>query len=429
MEGMEENVSKSLIKVRSAIREQISLAQLKSFLVAVPVNERLEACAICQESSCPEIREAAINFSNNLKPTVVYDSLGFLLDCQKSQNQQVRDFAKSKYNLFNSKILSANLLLLIGKVNSRFPLVGYYANELIVKIEPVDLAIRFKLLSDFFMCSTGEAYQATKKMLLKSAHSLTPEMISANYPVALELKNSDDSEIKNLGEWMYLMVAKSCWSFVKIREIKPFLIQCRQSESEAVKEVAAYLFIKTVEFLPISGLVDELDYFISLQFSTNKEVRCKSRDFALAIMESYADDSNKVNRLYENREFLINCCESKFSSVTNRAKALLNRIPAQLFFEDVKHLIVWHASAYKEARKKIKKILFSIPADMYVDILEDLIDMQKAGDPEQRDLASELARRISSGRLLPKASYIQDCCNSGYEDVAMLARELNFLIS
>lgn len=427
---MKENESKSLTKIRSAVHEQISLTQLAIHLESIPIHEQLEACAIFQESTDPEVREGATNFSQNLKPEIVHESLSFLLDCQESPNKNVRDFAKSKYDLFGSYQLSGNLILLIGKLDSRYTLVRYYAEELLMRIEPVHLSLKLKLLYDFYSLDRGAVRRVTKKMLLKTMLSASPAIMSDNNLIVVEMQKSEDNEIKNLADWMYLTIARHYWTYDKICEIRPFLVECRKSESEAVKEVAAYLYLAVVSDWSIYSLANELDYFCSLQFSTEEVVRRKSRDFALTIMEHFdLDEADKIAKLYSKHIFLINCCESKFSSVTHRAKVLLKKIPAQFFFEDVLELIKWHAYAYKEARKKIRKILFAIPADMYIEILDQLLDIQKSGDPEQRYLTSELALRISREKLLTKKMYIQERTDSGYTELAILARELNFLIS
>lgn len=432
---MEEIVSKNLTDLKLAVNENDSPLRIGMFLDEVSIDESLEACVTCLESNNLEIREMGVMYSEGMSTHVVYKSIAhkslrYLLSCQESKNEKVREFAKRNYELFSSSHLASRLNILFDELDSPFTLVRFYASELSEKINAADLNPNFKLLCDFYNNGKGDVKRVAKKLLIKIMQEFKVEAMIENLPIIEEFQKSDNEELKNLADWMYLMVANKTWSFNRLCTEKPAIIKYRDSESDKVKELAAYLFIGIVESWPVSSLEPELDYFVSMLYFSDEEVHWKSREIALAVLESYSPENpEQLQKLYEKHDYLINCRKAKSFHVRRKVKALLKKIPAQMFFKDVKALMNWYASGFNELRPTLRKILFKIPADMFIDILENLIDVQKSGDPEQRYLASELAVRINPKVLKTKKDYIKSRIDSGYPDLQILARELNFLIS
>ncbi|MFZ4632455.1 MAG: hypothetical protein ACOYL8_04655 [Patescibacteria group bacterium] len=423
---MQENESKNLANLRVAVNENFSLLQIGILLDCVSSHESIQACSICYETNRQEVREAANNYASKLRPEIIYDNLELLLNYQRSLSQNVRDFAKSKYELFNSQKLSENFTVLVAALGSNYTLVRFYAEELLIKIDPKDLFPRFNLLSDFYNAGPNCVRRIAKKMLIKTMHSFTAPLMLKHLSTIIEFQKSDDEDIKNLADWIYLTVVKCYWPFEKLSGELPFLIECRSSSSDMVSEVSASIFLAIAENWEIAKLSKDIDYLVTLQCFGENTIRRRSRDLSLKILEGYTPEN-----LYKYRNFLIRCQESKFYSVRHQSNLLLAKIPISMYSNpaDIKSLIDWHYNGYRFVGKTVKRILFKIPAENYLPLLDDLIVAQRSIDHEHRYLNEALALRINIKDLRSKAEDISVWLGSGYVNVANLARELSYIIS
>lgn len=417
--------SASLTRLRFEICS-CSLAKAQKFIDEIWPEEKMIACLICQESKDKEIRASFQEFANGkLSLDFVAENLKHLLASVSSSNEHIREFCKNQFYRLGSRQLFNQIDVLIEYLDSNFTLVNYYAEELLMKIEEPELITSFKFLHKVYKSGIFDTKRVFRRMLIKVMRYWEPGDMRENYELISQIaKTEKDKELANLAIVAILSMMRSSCDYGEIESHWRFLVSCRNSESEEICELTALVSLCYMNIWSLGMLESEIDYLTELRHHTHNEIRRSSRDLALTIIETWSDPK----MIFEKHEFLISCRESKFFSVRHRAKSLLDKIPAVMFFSNASKLISLHAVSSPKVCGTIKKILFKIPSDMYLGILEDLFETQMSRDFDQNSLGYQLATRISRDALLKRSDYIYTKCKLGSEETSDLAEELRSII-
>lgn len=390
--------------------------QIQTFLCAISEKNQIQAYRVCLENQGRYLEEAVFSLLDNVSPISVLSEFDFLINSQASYKDKVRAYSRQLLQSLSSQQLSRKAEKLFFYLDSPCPLIRYLAEELLRKISPTDLSM--EVVEKYYLLYRSDASRVARDLMIKIIKSWSPSEMINNFSYLLAFQSAVDTEIKELGDLGVLQVMEG-WSIDRLAAELGNLVTFANSENYEVFELSAKLALRVLFEREVADNKYFLNYLVSLQKSVNEQTLRISEALALDVLMNASEDL-----LFEKRDFLILCQESKHSLIRRRALVLLDRIPVNRFADCTEDLLAYYKTGKYSLRKTVRRILYRIDSGKFVPILNKLLEAQRSVDAEFRELNASLALRIGSWQLAEQREYLSEMRDSKLINVAHLAQEL-----
>ena len=390
--------------------------QVQKALCRMSQSNQIQAHRACLETQKPYLEKAVFALTKDVLPETILEGFDFLMNLQASYKDKVRAYSRQLLESLGGKELSKKTEKLFFYLDSPCPLIRYLAEELLKKISPCDLNIG--VVEKHYIFYRSDASRVARDLIVKIIKSWDlPEMIN-NFSYLLTFQSAVDKEIKELGDLGVLKVMEQ-WPVHRLAKELGSLMAFEKSENYEIFELSAKLALRVLFERETADNKQFLNYLAALQKSVDEQTLRISEALALDILMDVSEDL-----LFEKRDFLILCQESKHSLIRRRSLVLLDRIPVTMFADYTEELLAYYKIGRYSLRKTVRRILYRIDSGKFVPILDKLLEAQRSVDHDYRELNASLALRIGTWQLVEHKDYLREMRDSKLINVATLAEEL-----
>lgn len=379
-----------------------------------------------QEYDNQEIRRLGIARVNEITDLQIFDNFLPLIELKSSTSQAVRDLTGELLDRLSSKQLVHKIVPLVGFVTDKCFFVSHEAKRLIDKIEPARLSGWFDYFVKLSKDPDFELKRMAEDLIAKIIPVLSLEEKIKQYDYLYSLVWSRKENLRNTSVKATMEVMET-W---KNRDLNKHLLEFTiwtAFDSCEISELAASLAFRVLGSAPLSERLANLEYMTGFNFCGNNIIRREFRHLALITMGQAADDDIVPKDLYSKFSlFLLQCLEGKSKEDRTAAwKFLLQINPDKLPIQD---LLYCQASSLYRMRHASKKLANRISEATLAKNLEIFMYSQNSVDDNVRDLAVQLAVKISKDHLREQLPVIEKFANSRQMYVQDLANCLSCIV-